>query len=58
MTTEERVKYWIDIADYDLETAEAMYTTLTRLQITTSKLATQRIRRLFRGRLRHKLAAR
>lgn len=27
MTTEERVKYWIDIADYDLETAEAMYST-------------------------------
>ncbi|MBR0272896.1 MAG: HEPN domain-containing protein [Bacteroidaceae bacterium] len=27
MTREERVKYWIDIADYDLETAEAMYTT-------------------------------
>lgn len=27
MTTEERVKYWIDIADYDLETSEAMYST-------------------------------
>ena len=27
MTREEKVQYWIDIADYDLETAEAMYNT-------------------------------
>ena len=28
MTREEKVAYWLDIADYDLETAEAMYKTL------------------------------
>jgi len=27
MTPEEKVKYWLDIADYDLATAEAMYRT-------------------------------
>lgn len=27
MTREEKVAYWLDIADYDLETAEAMYKT-------------------------------
>ena len=27
MTQAEKVQYWIDIADYDLETAEAMYKT-------------------------------
>ena len=27
MTIEEKVQYWIDIADYDFETAEAMYNT-------------------------------
>lgn len=27
MNTAEKVKYWLDIADYDLDTAEAMYTT-------------------------------
>lgn len=27
MTKEEKVTYWLDIADYDLETAEAMYRT-------------------------------
>ena len=27
MTKEEKVAYWLDIADYDLETAEAMYKT-------------------------------
>lgn len=27
MTREEIIQYWIDIADYDLETAEAMYNT-------------------------------
>ena len=27
MTLEEKVQYWIDIADYDFETAEAMYNT-------------------------------
>ena len=27
MTREEKVQYWIDIADYDFETAEAMYNT-------------------------------
>ena len=27
MTKEEKVKYWIDIADYDLDTAEAMHQT-------------------------------
>ena len=27
MTKEEKVKYWLDIADYDLNTAEAMYQT-------------------------------
>ena len=27
MTAEEKTKYWLDIADYDLETAEAMYNT-------------------------------
>ena len=27
MTTQEKVQYWLDIADYDLETAEAMYNT-------------------------------
>ena len=25
MTKEEKVAYWLDIADYDIETAEAMY---------------------------------
>ena len=25
MTRQEKVLYWLDIADYDLETAEAMY---------------------------------
>ena len=25
MTQDEKVKYWLDIADYDLETAEALY---------------------------------
>ena len=25
MTKEEKVVYWLDIADYDIETAEAMY---------------------------------
>ncbi|MBQ4508328.1 MAG: HEPN domain-containing protein [Paludibacteraceae bacterium] len=27
MTTEEKIQYWLDIADYDLDTAEAMYKT-------------------------------
>ena len=27
MNNEERVKYWLDIAEYDIETAEAMYST-------------------------------
>jgi hypothetical protein len=27
MTKEEKVAYWLDIADYDIETAEAMYKT-------------------------------
>ena len=27
MTKEEKVQYWLDIADYDLDTAEAMYQT-------------------------------
>lgn len=27
MTQEEKVQYWLDIADYDLDTAEAMYQT-------------------------------
>ena len=27
MTRDEKVAYWLDIADYDLETAEAMYKT-------------------------------
>jgi len=27
MTTDEKVKYWIEISDYDLETAEAMFNT-------------------------------
>ena len=27
MTKEEKVAYWLDIADYDMETAEAMYKT-------------------------------
>ena len=27
MNTAEKVKYWLDIADYDLDTAEAMYST-------------------------------
>lgn len=27
MTAEEKTQYWINIADYDLETAEAMYKT-------------------------------
>ena len=27
MTKEEKVKYWLDIADYDINTAEAMYQT-------------------------------
>lgn len=27
MTQEEKVKYWLDIAEYDIETAEAMYVT-------------------------------
>ena len=27
MTKEEKIAYWLDIADYDLETAEAMYKT-------------------------------
>ena len=27
MTKDEKVAYWLDIADYDLETAEAMYKT-------------------------------
>ena len=27
MTREEKVAYWLDIADYDMETAEAMYKT-------------------------------
>ena len=27
MTREEKVAYWLDIANYDLETAEAMYST-------------------------------
>ncbi len=27
MDKEEKVKYWLDIAEYDLETAEAMYST-------------------------------
>ena len=27
MTREEKVAYWLDIANYDIETAEAMYTT-------------------------------
>lgn len=27
MTTEEKVKYWVEIADYDMDTAEAMFDT-------------------------------
>lgn len=27
MTREEKVQYWLDIADYDLDTAEAMHQT-------------------------------
>jgi len=27
MTAEEKTQYWLNIADYDLETAEAMYNT-------------------------------
>ena len=27
MTQEEKVRYWLDIADYDIDTAEAMYKT-------------------------------
>jgi len=27
MTKEEKVAYWLDVADYDIETAEAMYKT-------------------------------
>lgn len=27
MTKEEKVRYWLDIANYDLDTAEAMYQT-------------------------------
>ena len=27
MTREEKVQYWLDIADYDIDTAEAMYAT-------------------------------
>ena len=27
MTREEKIAYWLDIADYDMETAEAMYKT-------------------------------
>lgn len=27
MTKEDKIAYWLDIADYDLETAEAMYKT-------------------------------
>lgn len=27
MTKDEKVAYWLDIADYDIETAEAMYNT-------------------------------
>lgn len=27
MTKEEKVAYWLDIADYDIDTAEAMYKT-------------------------------
>lgn len=27
MTSEEKVHYWLDIAAYDIETAEAMYQT-------------------------------
>ena len=27
MTNEERVQYWVELSDYDIETAEAMYST-------------------------------
>ena len=27
MTREEQVQYWLDIADYDIDTAEAMHQT-------------------------------
>jgi len=33
MTREEQVHYWLDIADYDLDTAEAMYQTGRRLYV-------------------------
>lgn len=33
MTKEERVKYWIDIAEYDYDTAEAMLKSGRRLYV-------------------------
>jgi len=33
MTTEEKVAYWVDLSDYDLETAEAMFETKRYLYV-------------------------
>jgi HEPN domain-containing protein len=47
MTNEEKVQYWVDLSDYDLETAEAMFQCKRYLYV--GFMCHQAIEKIFKG---------